>query len=107
MLGLKKHLKMPDSDLIAAYESKIPNTVYFESQRDGAFWVVRITAIDDKKLSGDTLLVSQAKRQSDIIHQVNDLLMTYRDIPYELRDYYERRINLRGDIKGEKVLVGA
>jgi hypothetical protein len=108
MISMFKRSTSPDPDLLSAYSSKVPRSAHFESDRDrDGYWVIRITAIDDEKLGDDTLLISQTKHQSDILRQVNDLLMTHREIPNELRDYYESRITLQGDIRGEKVLAGA
>jgi hypothetical protein len=92
----------PDPDLLAAYEGIVPRNARFASSYDDGYWFIKITAIDGKKLGDDTLLVSQAKRQSDILHQVNDLIMTYRDIPEDLRSFYENQITLEGNIRGEK-----
>ena len=99
--------KRIDMDTVAAYENKIPRSACFKSFHDGGWWVVQIVSIDGKKLDNKTLLITQAKKRSDILPMVNDLLMTYYDIPDELRGFYESRITLEGSVKGERVLAGA
>jgi hypothetical protein len=97
----------PDPDLLNAYRSVIPDTIRIHQDKQHGTIVIRVTQINDDVLGDETLLITEAKKESDIVPAVNDLIMTYFDIPAGLRRYYEKGLVLQGQLNKNAVLKKA
>lgn len=95
----------PDPDTLNAYRSVIPSTLGFRNEKEGDSIVIKITEIDGEAVDDNTLLITQADKESEIVPAINDLIMTYFDIPNELRRYYEKELVLQGDLHKNAVLT--
>jgi hypothetical protein len=97
----------PDPDELNAYRNVIPNSIQFSNVKEGDDFIIKITQIDDDILDDSTLLITQAKTKDQIVPAVNDLVMTYFDIPLSLRRYYEKNLVLQGQLNKNATLVKA
>lgn len=97
-----------DPETLHSYRTVIPDRLRFnyETDPDGTY-IIQITEIDGKPVEKKKLLITEARKQSDIIPMVNDLIMSYLNVPTELRPYYEQDLSLEGNLGKESVLVKA
>ena len=97
-----------DPEVLHSYRTVIPDTLKFQYKLDGdGVYVITVTEIDGKPLDDKTLLVTQAGSKDEIVPAVHDLVMTYYEIPEELRPYYERDLTLDGKLRSNSQLVKA
>lgn len=99
----------PDPDTLESYRTVIPDRLkfHYETDKDGKY-IISVTEIDEKPLDKKVLLVSEADTKDEILSTVHDLVMSYLNVPEDLRPYYERVLRLEGQLgKESAVLVKA
>lgn len=97
----------PDPDELNAYRNVIPDTIQFSNTKEGDTFIIKITQMNDDVFDDGTLLITQAKMEDQIVPAVNDLVMTYFDIPLSLRRYYEKNLVLKGKLNKNATLIKA
>lgn len=95
----------PDPDELNAYRSVIPDSIRINQAVEDGVIVIRVTSINGEELPENTLLITEAKKKSDVVAKVNDLIMTHYDVPDNLRRYYEKTFQLEGHLNKNAVLV--
>ncbi len=97
----------PDPDTLEAYRHMIPKQLRITHSEDDGFIISRIVEINGEAVDESELLITQSRDNSEVLRNVNDLVMTYCDVPLELRRYYENILEMDGVNKQESVLVKA
>lgn len=97
-----------DPEVLHSYRTVIPDTLrfHYDTDPDGTY-IISITEIDGEAIDEKKLLVTEARKKSDIVPMVHDLIMSYLKVPEELRPYYEHDLNLSGSLGTESTLVKA
>jgi hypothetical protein len=93
-----------DPDLVAAFRSAIPRDVQVRVTQNGDTCMATITGIEHEPLSMGTLLVTEAKTESELIDMVNDLIFTYKRIPEACRPFYRQALKPEGMLSGSESL---
>lgn len=96
-----------DPEVLHAYRTAIPSRLTFKEEKVDGKIIIRITSINDTPIDEKTLLTTQADKPADVVPMVNDLIMTYKDIPFAFRKYFEKDLILDGHTKSQKVMVKA
>lgn len=108
MKNLLSRLFGPDPDTLRAYRAVVPDSIRIHQEPNGSGGIaIKVTQINGEDLGDDVLLVTEAKRKDDVVSQVNDLMMSYLDVPMELRRYYEQELQLEGHLNKNAKLVKA
>lgn len=97
----------PDPDVLNAYRNVIPNSIRIHQEDDNGSIIVKIIEINNDELDDSNLIITQVNKKTEVVPAVNDLIMTYFDIPSELRRYYEKQLVLEGHLNTESTLVKA
>jgi len=74
-----------DFDVLAAYQCKMPRNIEVLVKKYDGVFVATIKKIDDEDIK-DSLLITQADTEKELIEMVNDLITTHIDIPATLAD---------------------
>lgn len=96
-----------DIDLINAYSGKIPSSIRIKRNGNGEYTTIQIVEINHKAIDDKTLLITQVKKRGDQTRAVNDLMMTYLDIPESLSYFFEKQLQFEGDQNKSLTLVKA
>lgn len=105
MRELLSKLFGPDPDTLHAYRTVIPDTLRIHQEETDSGILIKITQINGEDLDDDNLLVTEATNKDEVVPMVNDLVMTYLDVPVELRRYYEQDLQLEGHLNKNAKLV--
>lgn len=93
-----------DPDVLNAYRSAIPSTINLDISLRGDSYIATVKSIDHKKLPKEVFLVTEAQNPDSLITMVNDLILSYKDIPDIYRPYYKQILRPRGDVSRTKNL---
>lgn len=88
-----------DPDLYDAYRSAIPSTIDLHIEQKGSHYIAVIKSIEKEALPTDTLLVTEADSDAQIVEMVNDLILSYKNVPELYRPYFKRILTPEGSLK--------
>lgn len=82
---IRRIFNTPSIEEIAAYQHKIPGSIYVNTSYDEKtkFYTATITSLDKKKITA--LLITESRDAVRLVENVNDLLLTYLDIPERIK----------------------
>ena len=95
----------PDPDTLRAYRTVIPNTLRIYQEPNETGIIITVTEINGNSLDDGTLLITEAKNKDEVVPKVNDLIMSYLDVPVTLRRYYEQDLQLEGHLNKNAKLI--
>lgn len=80
-----RRIEKPSIEEIAAYQHKMPRSINVKTSYDKKtkFYTATIVNLDKKKV--DALLITESRNAVDLVKSVNDLLLTYLDIPERIK----------------------
>lgn len=96
-----------DIDLVNAFSHKVPNSIRVEKTIEGKYTIIKVVEIDNKPVDDRELIITEVKDGQDEARMVNDLMMTYLDIPESVGYFFERMLKFEGDPKSSSILVRA
>jgi len=82
--NILQYFSQPDQDEVIAYQYKIPSSITVCVGKDHEYFIAKVEKINDKKLDKDTFLI-EAKTIPSLVHEVNDMLLTYLDFPDRIK----------------------
>lgn len=92
-----------DPDELDAYRSVIPSEVNVNIKKIDDLQVATIKEIDGKKVQG--LLITEAPSDKELLLMVNDLVLTYKDVPERIRPYFKQVLKPEGTTRLSKELT--
>ena len=88
-----------DPDLLNAYRTAIPSTINLRIEQKANHYIAVIQSIEKEKMPKDTFLVTEADSDTQIVDMVNDLILSYKNIPELYRPYFKRILMPEGSKK--------
>lgn len=82
---IRRLFDTPSIEEIAAYQHKMPGSIRVKTSYDKKtkFYTATITSLDKKKVTA--LLITESRNAARLVENVNDLLLTYLDIPDHIK----------------------
>ncbi len=82
---IRRLFDTPSIEEIAAYQHKMPGSISVKISYDKKtkFYTATITSLDKKKITA--LLATESRDAARLVENVNDLLLTYLDIPERVK----------------------
>lgn len=80
----KELFSVPDQDEIIAYQYKIPKSITVSVNKKDGLYLAKVEKINDELLSSTTFL-TEADTLTELIKDVNDMLLTYLDFPENIK----------------------
>jgi hypothetical protein len=74
----------PDQDVLMAYQYKLPHSIIVDIKKSDDGFIARVEKINDKSID-DTTFLTEADSLTDLVTEVNDMLLTYLDFPEEVK----------------------
>lgn len=87
-----------DPDLLIAYRTAIPSTINLNINHEGDTYIATIKTIENHTLPKETFLITEADSEAQLVDQINDLVLTYKEIPEIYRPYYRQILKPEGSL---------
>lgn len=71
-----------------AYRTAIPVSVNVSIVEDGDRLIARVNRLDDDEVKG--LLITEAPNHDQLVTMINDVILTYKNVPEQYRDEFSR-----------------
>jgi hypothetical protein len=88
-----------DPDMLDAYRTAIPSTINLRIEHKKNHYIAEIKSIENEKLPRDIVLITEAQSDKELIHMVNDLILTYKNIPELYRPYFKSILSPSDSVK--------
>lgn len=82
---IKSRLFPVSDDVIIAYQYKMPHSISVEIKKTEDGYIARVDKINDEPMSDTTFMV-EAKNESQLVNEINDMLLIYLDFPYNVKE---------------------